>query len=57
MACRLTRTETVRSEQTGSSGATKGAGQENAGTPHDNNARALLEHLIFTAGNPPEGQQ
>jgi hypothetical protein len=57
MACRLTRTETVRSEQTGSSGATKGAGQENAGTPHDNNARALLEHLIFTASNPPEGQQ
>jgi len=25
--------------------------------PRDSDARTLLEHLIFTAGNPPEGQQ
>jgi hypothetical protein len=31
--------------------------RENAAMPHDSDARTLLEYLIFTAGNPPEGQQ
>jgi len=34
-----------------------GLGQEEYGTLQDRKERSQLELLIFTAGNPPEGQQ
>jgi hypothetical protein len=52
-ACRLTGTEIVRgvapNRYVESTESTRG--------PHDRKHVSLLKFLIFTAGNPPEGQQ
>jgi hypothetical protein len=54
---RLSGTGTVRRKQKGNLGAGEREAGKNAGMLNDRENRILLKLLIFTAGNPSEGQQ
>jgi len=44
-------------EENGEQPSEEGVVRKNAGMPEIQKDRTLLDVLIFTAGNPPEGQQ